>query len=986
MAKVESGLVRSLVRDAARRRRTSRKDIGLTLGARRTSAGHVPQRADGRRVELRSRTATATVDFTDRHPARRAATRRARLHARRRPECSEYTNFSAQGSFDSSCRTPRRRTAGTAVQARIQINASTATEFDPVANQGADARRVHRHAPLLLRRLATGRSRRAAPTTSSADPSSPDAVPQPMTSHEGVRAPADHRDINERTTHARGLERASLRSETHSCVLPVARRRSLAPAAVRAGARDKAHARSRNRRRCPPRRATGSQRPARRPPTTRSSSSPPARHAGKQAVAPPSSIRSPPAAGPRPRRPGARRRAPHGRRDRRPRRRRRSAAAGARAGRPPPPPGAADRSATSWTRASRGRSATTTSSTRPGSSSRSRPTFSIGDRPQYRLFFDNLNSRFGGRENLTHLVLYKKMPGFIPQPDDRGGARPPLRPRGARGEHRQPEPGALRRRLVHPPLLPHGRASRARALGDLLPARHRSLPPRLPLRHLVGRHGRVHQPVDLPAHPGQLAGREGPVRRREASTSFVGFKTATIVQPQQILNPGDENDVEQIDVGETNYGFLGGAGVDPLENLHFDVGGGYFQQGKFDLDDVRGQHVYTYGGSARVVVHDRTCRSRSRSTSCSTENDPKTPMILFAPEKYDPERARVERQRRGRVPRPAPQGLRRRRRDEGSGRVRRRRSRASSSRLPARQRDRHLPQPELRRPQRPRASSRSRRLPGERARPIRSSSARSPPTTTSRRSHLTPGHRRRRPAPATFKSEFTDGGVPASRTDRRARAGRRVDPPVRPGSHADLPGAREPPLGHLGDPPRRRLGAVRPRQQRHARRSRSDRRHGVSPRSRARTASARRPCRRASSRVSTEARAPSHARDRRGRHRARRRHGRQLRVDRPRARRHRHAVPGRRARGAVPRRGDAARPDEERARRQPGPLPEPRQARERRLRARRQERHAQAARVRAHLGLGRRRDPHRRRPRRSRSARRRPTRRARSTRGTSRWR
>ncbi|HEX7601879.1 MAG TPA: hypothetical protein VF316_09750, partial [Polyangiaceae bacterium] len=42
------------------------------------------------------------------------------------------------------------------------------------------------------------------------------------------------------------------------------------------------------------------------------------------------------------------------------------------------------------------------------------PTFNIGDRPQYRLFFDALNSRFAGRENLTHLVMYKKMPGFIP--------------------------------------------------------------------------------------------------------------------------------------------------------------------------------------------------------------------------------------------------------------------------------------------------------------------------------------------------------------------------------------------------------------------------------------------------------------------------------------------------------------------------------------------------------------------------------------------
>ncbi|MBX3202524.1 MAG: hypothetical protein KF894_30640, partial [Labilithrix sp.] len=41
------------------------------------------------------------------------------------------------------------------------------------------------------------------------------------------------------------------------------------------------------------------------------------------------------------------------------------------------------------------------------------PTFSVGERPQYRLFFDNLNSRFSGRENLTHLVMYKKLPAFI---------------------------------------------------------------------------------------------------------------------------------------------------------------------------------------------------------------------------------------------------------------------------------------------------------------------------------------------------------------------------------------------------------------------------------------------------------------------------------------------------------------------------------------------------------------------------------------------
>src|SRR5262249_44697572 len=38
--------------------------------------------------------------------------------------------------------------------------------------------------------------------------------------------------------------------------------------------------------------------------------------------------------------------------------------------------------------------------------------------------------------------------------------------------------------------------------------------------------------------------------------AFAGFKTATIVQPVQVLNPGGENDVETVRVGETNFGVL----------------------------------------------------------------------------------------------------------------------------------------------------------------------------------------------------------------------------------------------------------------------------------------------------------------------------------------------------------------------------------------------------------------------------------------------
>lgn len=36
-----------------------------------------------------------------------------------------------------------------------------------------------------------------------------------------------------------------------------------------------------------------------------------------------------------------------------------------------------------------------------------------GDRPQYDLFYDNLDTRFSSRENVTHLVAYRELPAFF---------------------------------------------------------------------------------------------------------------------------------------------------------------------------------------------------------------------------------------------------------------------------------------------------------------------------------------------------------------------------------------------------------------------------------------------------------------------------------------------------------------------------------------------------------------------------------------------
>jgi len=262
------------------------------------------------------------------------------------------------------------------------------------------------------------------------------------------------------------------------------------------------------------------------------------------------------------------------------------------------------------------------------------PLASVGDRPQYRLFFDSLNSRFSGRENLTHLVMYKKMPGFIPRLT--AEAAMVLRF----------DLAALSANTGNLNLALYDSGSFIRLFyntNDSHPNEGLSLvffpldTDRFRLGYLYdiswgGTNPFINQSI-FPRIQGTSPGLKVQYDS-EKFYAFAGFKTATIIEPVQILNPGGTNDAELVRVGETNYGVLAGGGYDPFPNLRFDVGAGYFQQGTFDLDDVRGRHVYTYGASGRVVWHEKMPVPQSVDFLLY-RNDPMAPMILFAPEKYD---------------------------------------------------------------------------------------------------------------------------------------------------------------------------------------------------------------------------------------------------------------------------------------------------------------------------------------------------------------
>jgi hypothetical protein len=270
------------------------------------------------------------------------------------------------------------------------------------------------------------------------------------------------------------------------------------------------------------------------------------------------------------------------------------------------------------------------------------PTFTIGDRPQYRLFFDNLNSRFAGRENLTHLVMYNKSKGFLPNLTTEAALvlRVDLAALASGSGNLN---GALYDsgsyfRVFYKTysVTDHKGVSRDAGLSAVFFPLDTD---RMRLGYLYdiswgGTDPRIGESI-FPRIQGSSPGVKLQYDVPDHGYIFLGFKTATIIQPTQVLNPGSESDVEIVRVGEANYGFLGGAGFDVSRMLRFDVGAGAFQQGKFDLEDVRGESIYTYGGSSRVVFHKDMPVPQSVDFRLY-RNDPSAPMMLFAPTKYNP--------------------------------------------------------------------------------------------------------------------------------------------------------------------------------------------------------------------------------------------------------------------------------------------------------------------------------------------------------------
>ncbi len=260
------------------------------------------------------------------------------------------------------------------------------------------------------------------------------------------------------------------------------------------------------------------------------------------------------------------------------------------------------------------------------------PNASFGDRRRYRLFFDNLNSRFAGRENLTHLVLYSKMPGFIDNLDteaslvmrfDLGN----LASGAGNLNSSIYDSGSFLRLFYH---FDDDTSKQDFGLGlTMFPIDTDRV--RLGWLYDIswgGTNPFINQSI-FPRIQGSSPGFKLQFQH-PIFYAYGAMKTAQIVQVEEILTPGT-SEVEVIRVGETNYGGLFGAGANITEYANIDVGGGYFQQGKFDLPDVLGEDVFTFGVSARASVHDKDSKSSQSIDFALYRNDPMAQDRLLAP-------------------------------------------------------------------------------------------------------------------------------------------------------------------------------------------------------------------------------------------------------------------------------------------------------------------------------------------------------------------
>jgi len=204
----------------------------------------------------------------------------------------------------------------------------------------------------------------------------------------------------------------------------------------------------------------------------------------------------------------------------------------------------------------------------------------FGNRPGYELFFDNLDSARTGRENQFHLVLYKKLKGYIPGLTTEGAIVTRYDFSSSRDGKLQDAGTYLLVKYQEP-----GRGEFSVTMFPVSTDRFRLGY----LYDLTWGGADTFAAASKQLTPGIKFNYRTP-----DMYAFLGFKTAKVLtNPPPGSNQGRES--------ETVYAMLGGFGWTPSDKLSVEGNGGYFQMGQNPNLGVEGEMVQLVGASGRIA-------------------------------------------------------------------------------------------------------------------------------------------------------------------------------------------------------------------------------------------------------------------------------------------------------------------------------------------------------------------------------------------------
>jgi hypothetical protein len=255
------------------------------------------------------------------------------------------------------------------------------------------------------------------------------------------------------------------------------------------------------------------------------------------------------------------------------------------------------------------------------------PLIGIGDRPGYQLPYDNLDIATTGRENLLHLVLYKKLPGILPGLVTEVAAAMKMDMTELTRE--KPE---LKRVLGDD-------SSYIRLSYDLRRRKDNRLD--LVLFPLSGDRFRVGYLYAL-----TWGGADMFWRKKGPSPAFklggnhgrfywwAGMKM--VIAPTKLDEAADEQGTkETTSDAETLYSALAGLGAEPVAGLSLDLSGGYVQQARNQVNDVAGKILSATGFSARVA-YGRGLKVGLSADLQLLRNDPEYIEMINVKPSYNP--------------------------------------------------------------------------------------------------------------------------------------------------------------------------------------------------------------------------------------------------------------------------------------------------------------------------------------------------------------